>query len=120
MFQGVECFFNLLAVLRSTLALDKMIIVFKFASTGAALGFFITAIAVHPATGWEFSHTMFVCPCLVFLTVFAVYRREYFPVYIIKILVRPVVVGCVVGAKGREGAADSREARSAEAKVEAE
>ena len=74
--QGVEGLFDLTAELRAARALDKVIIIFEFASTRATLSFFIAAVAIHLATGWEFSHTMLVCPRLVFLTVFAVYRRE--------------------------------------------
>ena len=74
--QSIEGFFYLMAIFWAAGALNKVVVVFKFTSAGAALGFFITAIAMHPAAGWEFSHTMLVCPCLTLLTMFAVYRGE--------------------------------------------
>ena len=74
--QSIEGFFYLTAIFRAAGALNKVVIVFKFTSAGAVLGFFITAIAMHPAPGWEFSHTILVCPCLTLLTMFTVYRDE--------------------------------------------
>ena len=68
LFQGVEGFFDLTA--------KKVVIIFEFASARATLSLFITAIAIHSATGREFSHTVLVCPCLVLLAVIAVHRRE--------------------------------------------
>ena len=75
-FQDVEGFFDLTAELWAACALNKVVIIFKFAAARATLSFFITAIAIHLATGWEFSHTMLVCPCLVLLAVIAVHRCE--------------------------------------------
>ena len=75
-FQGVEGFFDLTAELWAACALNKVVIIFEFASARATLSLFITAIAIHSATGREFSHTMFVCPCLVLLAVVAVHRHE--------------------------------------------
>ena len=99
--QSCEGVFDFAAELGSTGALYKVVVVFECASTGAALAFFVSSIADHSATGWEFAHTVFVCPCLVLFAVFAEYWGEDLPVYVIKVFIRPVVVVAVVFLESR-------------------
>lgn len=102
MLQSYKGLFDFASEFRTTGALNKVVVVFKFASARAALGLFITSIAVHPAACREFTHTVLMCPGLIIFTMFSVHWYEYLPVNIInkEVLDRPVIVVEVVVAEG--------------------